>query len=56
MALGVRIEEAKALMIAHPEYSNEVVSLECGFSSRVYFQRLFKEKMGVTPAEWRRKN
>ncbi len=53
---GVRIEEAKALMITHPEYSNEVVSLECGFSSRVYFQRLFKEKMGVTPAEWRRKN
>ena len=51
---GVRVEEAKALMATHPEYSNEVVSMECGFSSRVYFQRLFKEKTGQTPAEWRR--
>lgn len=40
-------------MTEHPEYSNEVVSAECGFSSRVYFQRLFKEKTGLTPAEWK---
>ncbi|WP_263667730.1 helix-turn-helix domain-containing protein [Bacteroides nordii] len=51
---GIRVEEAKALMAAHPEYSNEVVSMECGFSSRVYFQRLFKERTGLTPAEWHR--
>lgn len=51
---GIRVEEAKALMAAHPEYSNEVVSMECDFSSRVYFQRLFKERTGLTPAEWRR--
>lgn len=51
---GIRVEEAKALIVAHPEYSNEVVSMECGFSSRVYFQRLFKERTGLTPAEWRR--
>ncbi len=51
---GIRMEEAKALMTEHPEYSNEVVSMECGFSSRVYFQRLFKERTGLTPAEWRR--
>lgn len=51
---GIRVEEAKALMAAHPEYSNEVVSMECGFSSRVYFQRLFKERTGLTPTEWRR--
>ena len=51
---GVRVEEAKTLMATHPEYSNEVVSMECGFSSRVYFQRLFKERTGLTPAEWRR--
>ncbi|MCS3337048.1 AraC family transcriptional regulator [Bacteroides xylanisolvens] len=23
--------------------------MECGFSSRVYFQRLFKERTGLTP-------
>lgn len=51
---AIRVEEAKALMAEHPEYSNEIVSIECGFSSRVYFQRLFKERTGLTPAEWRR--
>ena len=50
---AIRVREAKRLMTEHPEYSNEVVSAECGFSSRVYFQRLFKEKTGLTPAEWK---
>lgn len=50
---SIRVREAKRLMTEHPEYSNEVVSVECGFSSRVYFQRLFKEKTGLTPAEWK---
>ena len=50
---AIRVREAKRLMTEHPEYSNEVVSTECGFSSRLYFQRLFKEKTGLTPAEWK---
>lgn len=49
----IRVEEAKRLMKEHSAYSNEVVSLECGFSSRVYFQRVFKERTGLTPAEWK---
>ena len=50
----IRTEEAKRMMKDYPEYSNELVSMECGFSSRVYFQRMFKEKTGMTPSEWKR--
>ena len=51
----VRTEEAKRMMIENPDYSNELISIECGFSSRVYFQRMFKEKTGLTPSEWKKK-
>ncbi len=50
---GIRIREAKTLMAAHPEYNNRMVATECGFSSRVYFQRIFKETTGLTPSEWK---
>lgn len=50
---SIRVKEAQLLMKEHPEYSNEVVSMECGFSSRVYFQRVFKERTGKTPTEWK---
>ena len=43
------------MMIENPDYSNELISIECGFSSRVYFQRMFKEKTGLTPSEWKKK-
>lgn len=50
---GIRVREAKRLMAAHPEYSNKVVATECGFSSRAYFHRIFKETTGLTPSEWK---
>ena len=50
---GIRVREAKRLMAAHPEYSNKVVATECGFYSRAYFQRIFKETTGLTPSEWK---
>ena len=50
----IRTEEAKRLLKESPDYSNELVSIECGFSSRVYFQRMFKEKTGLTPTEWKK--
>ena len=49
----LRIEKAKELLTAHPEWSNEAVARECGFTDRSYFQRKFKELTGRTPAEWR---
>lgn len=51
----LRIDKAKALLTAHPEWSNEAVARECGFTDRSYFQRKFKELTGYTPAEWREK-
>ena len=50
---SLRIEKAKLLLNEHPEWSNEAVASECGFTDRSYFQRKFKELTGRTPAEWR---
>ena len=48
----LRVEEAKQLMTAHPDYSNEAVAKECGFSSRSYFQKVFRDLTGMTPREF----
>ena len=49
---GLRLEEARRVLIAHPEWSNEAVALHCGFSDRSYFLRKFKEEVGLSPAEY----
>ena len=38
----VRFEAAKRMILEHPDYSNDVISAECGFSSRSYLYRMFK--------------
>lgn len=48
----IRLEMAKKMLLEHPEYSNEVVALECGFSSRSQLYNVFKEYTGKTPREW----
>ena len=50
---SLRIEKAKQLLSDHPDWSNEAVACECGFTDRSYFQRKFKDLTGQTPAEWR---
>ena len=30
----------------------DIISAECGFSARTYLYRIFKLKLGCTPAEW----
>ncbi len=49
----IRFNAAKKMMLENPDYTNDIVSLECGFSSRSYLYRLFKTKEGCTPTEWR---
>jgi len=49
----IRMEEAKRLILEYPNYSNEVIALECGFTSRTYLQHLFKQETGFSPREWR---
>lgn len=49
---SLRIEDAKLIMTQHPEYSHETVADQCGFSSRTYFLKVFKDKEGKTPGDW----
>lgn len=52
----IRFNAAKKMMKEFPDYNNDIISAECGFSSRSYLYRIFKEKDGCTPVEWRAKN
>ena len=49
---NLRIEEAKRQLKEHPEWSNDTIAEHCGFSSRNYFQTIFKKQTGVSPSEF----
>ena len=49
----IRFNAAKKMMLECPDYSNDIISAECGFSARTYLYRIFKSKEGCTPTEWR---
>lgn len=48
---ALRINEAKHILRAHPEWSIEAVADHCGFS-RTHFQRVFKQEEGCSPADF----
>ena len=48
----LRIDEAKRVITEHPDWNNEAIANHCGFSDRTYFQKKFKEKTGLSPAEF----
>lgn len=48
----LRIEEAKRVLKEHPDWSTESVANYCGFSSREYFHRTFRQMTGMTPANF----
>ncbi len=47
----LRIEEAKRMILAHRDWTNEAIADHCGFS-RAYFQKIFKQETGVAPSEY----
>lgn len=47
----LRIEEAKRTLKEHPDWSIEGVADHCGFS-RTHFQRVFKQEVGCSPADF----
>lgn len=49
----IRFRAAKKMMIKFPNYSNDIISSECGFSSRTHLYRIFKAREGCTPTDWR---
>ena len=51
----IRFNAAKKMMMENPDYSNDIISAECGFSSRSYLYKIFKEKEGCTPIARREK-
>lgn len=52
----IRFRAAKKMMIEIPNYSNDIISSECGFSSRTHLYRIFKAREGCTPTDWREQN
>ena len=47
----LRIEEAKRTLKAHPDWSVEAIADHCGIS-RSHFQRVFKQEVGCSPADY----
>ena len=50
---SLRLEHSVGILKSKPNYTIEGISQECGFSSRQTFHRLFVEKYGMTPTEFR---
>lgn len=49
----IRLNAAKKMMLEYPDYSNDIISAECGFSCRTHLYRIFKTKKDCSPTEWR---
>ena len=52
----VRIEEAKALLLAYPDYSVSVIGEMVGILDKSNFKKQFTETVGMSPREWRERN
>lgn len=50
----IRFQKAQSMLREETRYSNETVSIECGFSSHAHLYKVFKAKTGMTPIQWRR--
>lgn len=53
---GYRIEEAKRRLKGEPNTQITVIGFEAGFNSIASFNRVFKDKVGVSPTEFRLKD
>lgn len=49
----VRMECAKRLLLAQPQYPIKEISFMCGFDEPANFTRAFKNAVGVTPSQYR---
>lgn len=50
----IRFQKAQSMLREETRYSNQTVSIECGFSSHAHLYKVFKAKTGMTPIQWRR--
>lgn len=51
---GLRLSQAKKLLLQESFISIEDVALKCGFNDSFYFSTLFKKHFGVSPGSYRR--
>ena len=51
---SIRIECAKKMLV-ESDADTELISLQAGFSSSSYFIRIFRESLGLTPGQYRKK-
>lgn len=54
--IRIRIEKAKQFMSDHPSLKNYEISQLVGYSDPVYFNKLFKKMVGVTPKDYKDKH
>jgi AraC-like DNA-binding protein len=52
--LRYRIEKARGLLCSTGQSIKEV-SRDCGFRSESYFSKVFRERVGTSPREYRRR-
>lgn len=50
----IRFQKAQSMLREETRYSNQTVSIECGFSFHAHLYKVFKAKTGMTPIQWRR--
>jgi AraC-like DNA-binding protein len=53
---GFRLEGVKRDLLARPEAPILEIALDNGFGSKTMFNSLFRENVGESPREWRRRN
>ncbi|WP_235218470.1 response regulator [Paenibacillus sp. FSL R7-269] len=51
--IGIRIAEAKKMLLHHPDLKNYEIADKVGYSDPVYFNKLFKKMCGMTPKEYK---
>lgn len=51
--IGIRLNKARQFMSDHPSLKNYEIAQLVGYSDPVYFNKLFKKEVGVTPKEYR---
>jgi two-component system response regulator YesN len=53
---SLRIEEAKRIMIEHPEIAIKDIAARLGFSDQFYFSKVFRTATGMPPSEYGKRN
>ncbi|MDR2679376.1 MAG: helix-turn-helix domain-containing protein [Tannerella sp.] len=53
---GLRIEEAKRLLLQYPDVNLQEIAFRAGFSERSHFTHQFTGQTGISPKFWRQQH